>query len=256
MSDKAELLLKPKRFYKAAAAAEAEGGFAVQLDGRTPKSPARKPLIVPTKALAELVAAEWEAQVEFIDNNRLIGTEAIRGKFGFRKDGSVMVAAPYRAVAAETLSRGAQYVTSSFPGAPHLSERQFSYIERLSRLSRDRRFSVVAIQYPILESAAAFLDTDETYWPYSGIWRELKSKQTTERLKNLGIQFYDMSRTRISEDPGNFFDPAHPSERGMLKTYLVLLDKPDFARLLPQMDPRSLTMDLDRSPGEQFDLYH
>ncbi len=74
MSDKAELLLKPKRFYKAAAAAEAEGGFAVQLDGRTPKSPARKPLIVPTKALAELVAAEWEAQVEFIDNSLMPAT--------------------------------------------------------------------------------------------------------------------------------------------------------------------------------------
>lgn len=69
MSDKAELLLKPKRFYKAAAAAPVENGFAVQLDGRTPKSPARKPLVLPTLALAELVAAEWDAQVEFIDNS-------------------------------------------------------------------------------------------------------------------------------------------------------------------------------------------
>jgi chaperone required for assembly of F1-ATPase len=69
VSDKAELLLKPKRFYKAAAASPVEGGFAVQLDGRTPKSPAKKPLVLPTKALAELVAAEWEAQVEFIDNS-------------------------------------------------------------------------------------------------------------------------------------------------------------------------------------------
>ena len=70
MSDKAELLLKPKRFYKVAAAAPASdgSGFAVQLDGRTPKSPAKKPLVLPTKALGELVAAEWEAQVEFIDN--------------------------------------------------------------------------------------------------------------------------------------------------------------------------------------------
>ncbi|WP_299005697.1 ATP12 family protein [uncultured Caulobacter sp.] len=74
MSDKAELLLKPKRFYKVAAAApfvseNQEGGFAVQLDGRTPKSPAKKPLVLPTRALADLVATEWEAQVEFIDNS-------------------------------------------------------------------------------------------------------------------------------------------------------------------------------------------
>jgi len=69
VSDKSELLLKPRRFYKAVAAAAVEGGFAVQLDGRTPKSPARKPLVVPTKALAETIAAEWDAQVEFIDNS-------------------------------------------------------------------------------------------------------------------------------------------------------------------------------------------
>ncbi|MET3667716.1 ATP12 family protein [Caulobacter sp. 1776] len=69
MSDKSELLLKPKRFYKVAAAAPVEGGFAVQLDGRTPKSPAKKPLILPTKALADAVAAEWDAQVEYIDNS-------------------------------------------------------------------------------------------------------------------------------------------------------------------------------------------
>ena len=69
VSEKSELLLKPRRFYKVAAAAPVEGGFAVQLDGRTPKSPARKPLVVPTKALAETIAAEWDAQVEFIDNS-------------------------------------------------------------------------------------------------------------------------------------------------------------------------------------------
>lgn len=69
VSEKSELLLKPRRFYKAAAAAPVEGGFAVQLDGRTPKSPARKPLVLPTQALADIVAAEWEAQVEFIDNS-------------------------------------------------------------------------------------------------------------------------------------------------------------------------------------------
>jgi chaperone required for assembly of F1-ATPase len=69
VSDKSELLLKPRRFYKVAAAAQVEGGFAVQLDGRTPKSPARKPLILPNKALADTIAAEWEAQVEYIDNS-------------------------------------------------------------------------------------------------------------------------------------------------------------------------------------------
>nr|WP_210265633.1 hypothetical protein [Bradyrhizobium aeschynomenes] len=203
-----------------------------------------------------IMSAATTPQVESVDQNRLIGTEAIRGKFGFRNDGSVMVAPPYRASAAETLSRGAQYVTSSFPGAPHLSERQLGEIERLSRLSRERGFSVIAIQYPFLESAAAFLDTDEAYWPYSGLWRELRSKPTAERFSKLGIQFYDMSRTPISQDKQNFFDPAHPSERGMLKTFLALLGRPEFGTLFPRIDRDALASDLDRAKGEQFDLYH
>ncbi|NQE61785.1 ATP12 family protein [Caulobacter sp. RHG1] len=74
MSDKSELLLKPKRFYKAAAAAPVEGGFAVQLDSRTPKTPDKKPLVLPTRALAEMIAAEWEAQVEYIDHSLMPAT--------------------------------------------------------------------------------------------------------------------------------------------------------------------------------------
>jgi chaperone required for assembly of F1-ATPase len=53
-----------KRFYKNAAAAPAEGGFVVTLDGKPMNTPARKHLVAPTPALAEAVAAEWQAQGE------------------------------------------------------------------------------------------------------------------------------------------------------------------------------------------------
>ncbi|SIO29362.1 ATP12 family chaperone protein [Vannielia litorea] len=56
-----------KRFWKAAEAVPVEGGFAVQLDGRPVKTPAKAPLLLPTEALAWAVAAEWEAQGERID---------------------------------------------------------------------------------------------------------------------------------------------------------------------------------------------
>jgi len=56
----------PRRFYKTADVAAGEGGFVVRLDGRTPRTPAGKPLAAPTKPLAELVAAEWKAQGEHI----------------------------------------------------------------------------------------------------------------------------------------------------------------------------------------------
>jgi chaperone required for assembly of F1-ATPase len=58
---------KIKRFYKQAAAAPAEGGYAVELDGRTVRTPAKAPLVVPSQALAEAVAAEWQGQGEEVD---------------------------------------------------------------------------------------------------------------------------------------------------------------------------------------------
>ncbi len=57
----------PKRFYTEVGVREGEGGFAVELDGRPVKTPARKALSVPNATLATRIAEEWRAQVEFID---------------------------------------------------------------------------------------------------------------------------------------------------------------------------------------------
>lgn len=51
-----------KRFYKDVAVAEEPGGFAIRLDGRDVKTPARAPLLVPRRQLAEAIAEEWRAQ--------------------------------------------------------------------------------------------------------------------------------------------------------------------------------------------------
>lgn len=56
-----------KRFYAEAGIGEMPGGFAVLLDGKTIRTPSRKPLIAPTPAIAEAIAAEWNAQRETID---------------------------------------------------------------------------------------------------------------------------------------------------------------------------------------------
>lgn len=56
-----------KRFYKTAAAGEAAEGagfYAVLLDGKPVKTPAKRPLSVQQRALAEAIAEEWEAQGE------------------------------------------------------------------------------------------------------------------------------------------------------------------------------------------------
>jgi chaperone required for assembly of F1-ATPase len=51
-----------KRFYKDVAAVPAGDGYGVTLDGRPIKSPAKAAFTVPSRALAEAVAAEWAAQ--------------------------------------------------------------------------------------------------------------------------------------------------------------------------------------------------
>jgi chaperone required for assembly of F1-ATPase len=57
----------PKRFYSAASVGEAPGGWAILLDGRPVRTPKRLHLTVPTRQLAEAIAAEWAAQGERID---------------------------------------------------------------------------------------------------------------------------------------------------------------------------------------------
>src|SRR5262245_36295025 len=56
-----------KRFYKAVTVDEGPEGFAIALDGRPVKTPARRPLAAPSRRIAEAIAAEWEAQGEAID---------------------------------------------------------------------------------------------------------------------------------------------------------------------------------------------
>lgn len=56
-----------KRFYKQAAAVDAEGGgYGVALDGRPIRTPGGAPLTVSNAALAEAIAVEWTAQEDEI----------------------------------------------------------------------------------------------------------------------------------------------------------------------------------------------
>jgi chaperone required for assembly of F1-ATPase len=54
----------PKKFYKQATVTDELG---IALDGRGVKTPMKAKLILPSRALAEAIAAEWNEQVEFIN---------------------------------------------------------------------------------------------------------------------------------------------------------------------------------------------
>ncbi len=55
-----------KRFYTAATITGAAAPFGIALDARTLRTPARAALDLPTRALADAIAAEWNAQGEVI----------------------------------------------------------------------------------------------------------------------------------------------------------------------------------------------
>ena len=57
----------PRRFYARSHIGEGPEGVCVLLDGKPVRTPARRTLATPARALAEAIAAEWEAQREVID---------------------------------------------------------------------------------------------------------------------------------------------------------------------------------------------
>jgi chaperone required for assembly of F1-ATPase len=61
----------PRRFYAETGFSEEAGGLRLTLDGRPANTPARNPLRLPNRALAEKVAAEWAAQDTQIDPARM-----------------------------------------------------------------------------------------------------------------------------------------------------------------------------------------
>lgn len=76
-----------KRFYKQVSvnaqetgdgdAQEENSGFAILLDGRAVKTPARHPLSLPNQPSADIIAAEWDAQEELIDVTTMPATRLV-----------------------------------------------------------------------------------------------------------------------------------------------------------------------------------
>jgi chaperone required for assembly of F1-ATPase len=57
----------PRRFWKATTTEATAEGWRILLDGKPVLTPARAPMLLPSAAVAEMVAREWDAQGERID---------------------------------------------------------------------------------------------------------------------------------------------------------------------------------------------
>ncbi|MEM9432328.1 MAG: ATP12 family protein [Pseudomonadota bacterium] len=56
-----------KRFWTSATFERTSSGFAIKLDDKPVRTPAKSPLVVPSQALAQSITAEWQSQGEVID---------------------------------------------------------------------------------------------------------------------------------------------------------------------------------------------
>ena len=65
-----------KRFWATAIGEACDGGYTVRLDTRLVKTPARRPLVLPTLAMAQAIALEWDAQQGLVNPNKMPLTRA------------------------------------------------------------------------------------------------------------------------------------------------------------------------------------
>jgi chaperone required for assembly of F1-ATPase len=125
-----------KRFYQAVSVEAVEQGWRVMLDARTIRTAGGQPQIVPSRALAEAMAAEWATQDEELDPRRF----AMRDLADYAID---VVATPAREALVDETAAFASTDTLCYradPGEP-LHERQLALWEPVLA-EAERRYDV------------------------------------------------------------------------------------------------------------------
>ncbi len=163
---------KPKRFYKDVTVVAEDGAFSVKLDGRNVRSPRGGKLAVPTEALAQLVAAEWAGQGEFIEMPAMHVT-----RLAFTATEAVPKA---REATADQI---AQYAASDL--LCYFSERGDSLYERQ-----------VAAWEPVLRRAEQELAL--VFQRATGIIHTAQPEETLAKVKALALELDDFALTGVA----------------------------------------------------------
>ncbi len=140
------------RFYKTVSIAADGGAFRLLLDGKPVRTPAKKQFLLPTRALADAVAAEWDAQAERIDPATMpltrFANSAIDGMMGREPE-----------VRADIVKyAGSDLVCYRAEGPPELVRRQAIGWDPVLAWSRDvlgASFQVAQGVMPATQSASA-----------------------------------------------------------------------------------------------------
>lgn len=160
----------PKRFYERVSVELKDGAYAVLLDGRSIKTPARNSLVFKGEVIAEAVAAEWELQEEEINPGTMPLTriahsaiDAVEEKFADVADEITRYAGNdhlcYRADSpAELVTRQKQQWDPVLDWAEELLGGRFKLVEGIMHVVQDEAvtsaYRVRLDKYDALELAA------------------------------------------------------------------------------------------------------
>jgi chaperone required for assembly of F1-ATPase len=166
----------PRRFYKAATAGARGDTYAVFLDGRPAKTPGRHGLAVPQQAVAEALAAEWDAQGEHIDPRTMPLTRLVNAAID-------QVTGEMAAVRAEIVRyAGSDLVCYRAAGPRALGERQAAAWDPLVLWAREAlgaRFVLAEGVIHVAQDRAALAAIERAVEPFDPLRLAALSTATT-----------------------------------------------------------------------------
>lgn len=199
-----------------------------------------------------------------VDGLELLAPDAIAGDVGtFRSDGSLLYDQRTRAAAPVRRRDLALLLGTVPPGdGEHAGDAQMKALEEIGQLGRERNVTLVGVQLPKLAAAIDLLNTDHDWHQYRasdhGNWKLLQSSEMQDRLKAMGINFFDFTNDPVAKEPRAFIDPAHPSEYAIgTAIYDAMNENSAFRALFSRLDTDALRDALDdaRERNRFFDVY-
>lgn len=205
-TESARRSLRPlrRRFYEKAAVGEGAAGFAILLDGKPVRTPAQRSLAAPSAGLAEVLAAEWNAQQETIDPANMPRTRLANSII----DGVAQTPLPVAEEIAQYLRSDLLFYRAEGPqGLVERQERQWDPILAWAREVLGARFVLAAgvmfVDQPPEAVAAATSAIPADPWRLGAV-----SSITT--LTGSALVALAMLRGRLSVDEG--WAAAHVDE--------------------------------------------
>lgn len=195
----------PRRFYQNATAGPHDGCFAVFLDGRVAKTPARRPLAVTDPGIAEALAAEWDDQRGEINPGKMPLTRIVNAAID-------RVAEEAAAVRAEIVKyAGSDLVCYRAEGPEALiavQEKAWSPIVAWARQALAARFVLTEGVVHVAQSPGALAAVDRALLPVNPL--RLAAVSTVTTLTGSALIALALARGALSAEAA--WQAAHVDE--------------------------------------------